>query len=272
MLKNALRSFTLSVAAASTIAVLSPAVVSTPASAADAVCGAYTPPVPFPDKDYLATATPDIKALFATMKTKLETTSTGVTLTLIAHEVKGGYTQDRVYHISELCPGVGGSHPAMATATVVSGSGQLADPGAVAVWRGGLKIKGHQGPPNDKVKIIADLTDPRATSLLGRTINEVYFDNMLMFGQTTGPLKADPDATISIKTEGGTESHACKVVEFTVDNPAKDHGITLEKFYVDATTSYITRHEGFINGTLVEQEDFSKIEPTSSLTPDQFNL
>jgi hypothetical protein len=237
------------------------------------LCGEYVPPFPFPDKDYTESNGPEFKTIYSSLTHDLNVVGSGFTETIIAHEEKDGKVQDRTYHFSYICPSPPGTvdgHPVEARTDIVAGSGYHGQAGSAALWHGGIVVRGHQGGFIKHLQAIISIKDPRATSMIGRTINESVLQSGLLVLKTMGPTKVAPDETITIKGENGTETHPCKVLEQTFDNPSLNHGITTERDYLDASTYFLVRHQGFINGKLVETEDFSKITPTTQLTKADF--
>jgi len=173
------------------------------------------------------------------------------TATITVHETDGKSVQDRVYHYAY-------KKPAFAKIDVVAGPGK----GSGAVWTGGDRVRGHQGGLFSGIKMSVAITDGRATSLRGDTIDKASFQSVADEFKNGRVDPAPADATV----DGAT------VDAVTVGlAPAAPGGVTREVVYLSRTTHLPVRRIGYAGDTLVKQEDFSEVKLDPGLAAADFN-
>jgi outer membrane lipoprotein-sorting protein len=173
------------------------------------------------------------------------------TATITVHETDGKNVQDRVYHYAY-------KKPTFAKIDVVSGPGK----GSGAVWTGGDHVRGHMGGFLSGIKQSIPITDPRATSLRGDTIEKASFQSV---ADDFKNGKIDPvaaDATVDgVATDAVT-------VGLT---PASAAGATREVVYLSRATHLPVRRAAYAGDVPVKQEDFSDVKLNPGLTEGDFN-
>ena len=164
--------------------------------------------------------------------------------TIVAHETTndGKSSQDRTYSYKFV-------KPTAALIEITDGPGK----GGGAAWHGGDRVKGHQGGFLSHVKLIISITDPRATSLRGDTIEVASFgyelDHVL---NTAGTL-----------SEAAGASGA--VVTLTPSSPEKS-GVTKETLTIDNMTHLPVERDQYVGATIVKSEKFSDVKLNPGLT------
>jgi hypothetical protein len=159
----------------------------------------------------------------------------GYTVTIAVHETAGNDVQDRVYRYSY-------KKPHEATIEVLSGPGR----GSGATWTGGDRVSGHQGGLLSAIRLSVPITDARATSLRGDTIDFASFQSIadeLAGGRVepaTGP-----------NSVGGV---ACDDV--TMIPAAPVHGVTRHVVCFARTTHLPLRRTGYAGDAPVKVEEF----------------
>jgi outer membrane lipoprotein-sorting protein len=172
------------------------------------------------------------------------------TATIVTHEIQGTDTQDRTYHYAY-------KKPHFARIDIVAGPGR----GGGAVWTGGDHVVGHQGGFISFVKLSVAITDGRATSLRGDTIDHGSFQSVadeLATGKIEGP--AVP-ATV--------DGAAADIV--TIDlAPAAPGGVSKVAVAFSRTTHLPLRRTSYAGDTQVKQEDFRDVKLNPGLTEADF--
>jgi outer membrane lipoprotein-sorting protein len=173
------------------------------------------------------------------------------TATIATHEILGTQTQDRVYHYAY-------KKPHFAKIDIVSGPGR----GGGAVWSGGDTVKGHQGGFTSFIKLSISITDARATSLRGDTIEHGSFQSVAD-ELTAG--KVEPATTAA--TVDGAPSDLV-----TIDlTPTAAGGVTKVVVAFSRSTHLPVRRTAFAGDTQVKQEDFSDVKLNPGLTEADFS-
>ena len=122
------------------------------------------------------------------------------TLTVHAHEVKGGQTQDRVY-LDWF------KKPHQMKTQILSGPGA----GGGAVWTGGDTVSGHQGGILAFIHLRVGIHDGRATSLRGYTIPDGMLSSQVdkyttikgTLSERGGPdVDGQPTTQVELRTSG----------------------------------------------------------------------
>jgi outer membrane lipoprotein-sorting protein len=173
------------------------------------------------------------------------------TATIATVETNGTDTQSRVYHYAY-------KKPHFAKIDIVSGPGR----GGGAVWTGGDTVKGHQGGFISFVKLNVAITDARATSLRGDTIDHGSFQSV---ADELAAGKVDP-ATAATTVDGVP----CDVVTIDV-TPAAAGGVTKLVVAFARTTHLPVRRTAFAGDVQVKQEDFSAVKVDPGLTEADFS-
>lgn len=174
------------------------------------------------------------------------------TVTLTAHEVSNGDTQDRVYHYWF-------KKPTDAKIEVVSGPGR----GSGAVWTGGDKVSGHQGGLLSHFHLKVGLHDGRAVSLRGYTIPDGLFPNeVAKYGQLKGDLSEKAGPTIN-----GEPTDA---VELKVANPSDNGGVTRMIMYFSKSTHMPVRQTRYEGDQVVADENWTEFKSNVGLTDGDF--
>ena len=174
------------------------------------------------------------------------------TATIAVHETDGNNVQDRVYHYAY-------KKPSFAKIDIVAGPGK----GGGAVWTGGDHVRGHMGGfLISGIKQTIPITDPRATSLRGDTIEKASFQSV---ADDLKNGKVDPavaDATIDgVATDAVTISFV----------PATPGGVTREVVWLSRTTHLPVRRTAYAGDAPVKQEDFREVKLNPGLTEGDFN-
>ena len=173
------------------------------------------------------------------------------TATIATHQISGTNTQDRVYRYAYL-------KPHFAKIDIVSGPGK----GGGAVWSGGDTVKGHQGGFTSFIKLSISISDPRATSLRGDTIDHGSFQSVadeLSIG------KVEPGTTAA--TVDGVPSDLV-AIDLA---PATPGGVTKVVIALSRVTHLPVRRTAFAGDTQVKQEDFSDVKVDPGLTEADFS-
>ncbi|MGH7727206.1 MAG: hypothetical protein ACREM2_00220 [Vulcanimicrobiaceae bacterium] len=173
------------------------------------------------------------------------------TVTIVAHEVLGGRTQDRTYRYDF-------QRPMEAKSTILDGPGK----GSVGVWDGGTTVRGHQGGLLSFVTLEVGVHDPRATDLRGNTIETAAFPVLVTRFPALGPLSEGPGPTI--------DGQATIEASVTVEAPSADHGLTRETLDLSSQTHLPLRHEGYTGTELVQRDDFVDLTINPGLTAADF--
>jgi len=194
-----------------------------------------------------AAARADVPADFATAWAAVD----NYTDTITTHETDGTNVQDRVYHYAY-------KKPHFAKIDIVAGAGR----GGGAVWTGGDTVKGHQGGFTSFVKLNVAITDGRATSLRGDTIDKGSFQNIADELKTGKVEAATEGATIAGVAADGV----------TIDLPAgTPGGVTKQVVYFARTTHLPLRRVTYAGDVVVKQEDFTDIKLNPGLTEADFS-
>jgi outer membrane lipoprotein-sorting protein len=173
------------------------------------------------------------------------------TATIATHETNGKDTQDRVYHYAY-------KKPHFAKIDIIAGPGR----GGGAVWTGGVRVKGHQGGFLSGIKLTVAITDGRATSLRGDTIDRGSFQSI------ADDLKSGKaESVTTIETVDGVP---CDLVSIDL-HPATPDAVSRSLVAFARTTHMPVRRTSFAGDAQVKQEDFSEVKLNAGLTEADFN-
>jgi outer membrane lipoprotein-sorting protein len=173
------------------------------------------------------------------------------TATITTHETNGTSVQDRIYHYAY-------KKPSYAKIDIVSGPGR----GGGAVWTGGDHVRGHQGGFLSGIKMSIPITDGRATSLRGDTMDRASFQSV---ADDLKSGRVDP-----IPVEATVDGVLADAVTIGV-TPAAPGGVSREVVYLSRVTHLPVRRDGYAGETLVKREDFSDVKVDPGLTAADFN-
>ncbi len=150
--------------------------------------------------------------------------------------------------------------PHYAVANIVSGPGA----GGGAAWRGGDKVKGHQGGLLSGIKLVIPIADQRATSLRGDTIDQGTLTFVLQsllstpgtLAETAGPAVAgSPTTAIALDMAKPTDKGETKVV-----------------VYVSNASHLPVKREVYAGQTLVVTEQYSDLKTNVGLKVDDIDI
>jgi hypothetical protein len=172
------------------------------------------------------------------------------TVSITVHETDGKNAQDRVYHYAY-------KKPHFAKIDVVSGPGR----GSGSVWNGSDHVRGHMGGLLSGVKSSISISDPRAVSLRGDTMDQASFQSI-----------ADDFANGKVEapaTSATVDGVAADIV--TIDLAAPANGVTRRVVALSKVTHLPIRRSGYAGDVLVKQEDFSDLSISPGLKESDFN-
>jgi outer membrane lipoprotein-sorting protein len=173
------------------------------------------------------------------------------TATIATHETNGKDTQDRVYRYAY-------KKPHFAKIDIIAGPGR----GGGAVWTGGDRVKGHQGGFLSGIKLTVAITDGRATSLRGDTIDRGSFQSI------ADDLKSGK--VESVTTIESVDGVPCDLVSIDL-RPAAAGAVSRSLVAFARATHLPVRRTSFAGDAQVKQEDFSEVKPNAGLTEADFN-
>ncbi len=180
---------------------------------------------------------------------------TDYTETIVTHEVTndGKSTQDRTYGYKFL-------KPTYAVIDIEDGPGK----GGGAAWHGGDRVKGHQGGLLSGIKLMVAITDPRATSLRGDTLDVASFAYELThFESTPGTLAEGPGPSL-----GGDAT-----TEVTLNaSPPESNGVTKETLDISNATHLPVKRTQYVGSSVVKTEVFSNVKLNPGLTIKDIDL
>jgi len=172
------------------------------------------------------------------------------TCTITSHEVRGADVQDRVYHFSF-------SKPFDTRAEIIGGDGH----GSVGVWRGGDKVRGHQGGILSGIVVNVGLHSRLATTMRGTTFAESNLGSLL------DHLKSLPVAWLDAKTDGKTT-----LVTVTNPNPPADSDAVTKESYFFGPDGWLTSYEEYAGDTLVKRVTYSEMKLNPDLPASTFEI
>jgi hypothetical protein len=175
------------------------------------------------------------------------------TETLTSHEIKDGRTEDRVYHFFF-------AKPSSARSEVVSGPGS----GGVAVWNGGVRVRGHKGGMLSMIKLTLSIDDPRVTDLRGKTIDAAFYPTMIANFESDGKLSEAPGDPV--------DGSPTDEVTFVPNDPSKVRNLTKDVLVISRTTHLPIEHRGYEGTQLVEDEHFTDQKINLGLPPATFEM
>ena len=171
------------------------------------------------------------------------------TVTIAVHETNGSAVQDRVYRYAY-------KKPHDAKIDVVAGPGR----GSGAVWTGGDHVTGHQGGILSAIRLSVPITDARAASLRGDTIDFASFQSVAD-EFTSG--RVEPAAVPS--SVGGV---ACDDVTVVLTAPLR--GVTKHVVCLGRTTHLPLRRTGYAGDAPVKVEEFRDLHLDAGLKTADF--
>ena len=175
-------------------------------------------------------------------------------MTVVVHETDnaGKNVEDRTYQYSFL-------KPTDVKLAILAGSHR----GAGVVWKGGDKVKGHDGGFLSGIKLTLDIHNGRVVSLRGDTIDSGTIPGMLdRFKTIKGEVSEAPGPTL--------DGQATDVVTLKVADPTTDTGITKEQLFLSRTTHLPLRRLRYVGDLLVKSENVTSIKTNVGLTDRDF--
>ncbi|HET7812897.1 MAG TPA: hypothetical protein VFL13_00835 [Candidatus Baltobacteraceae bacterium] len=174
------------------------------------------------------------------------------TVTVRAHEIKDGKTQDRTYLYWF-------KRPNLAKTLISSGDNK----GSGGVWSGGDTVSGHQGGMLSWIHLTVNLHDPRATSLRGYTIPEGLLQNEVdKYREIKGQL--------SERTGPEIDGVPTEQIELTLADPAAYAGVTRMVIYLNRNTHFPVRQIRYAGSESVADETFLDLKTNVGLTNSNF--
>jgi len=174
---------------------------------------------------------------------------------IVVHETTddGKQAQDRTYDYRWM-------RPTFARIEIVEGPGK----GGGAAWRGGDKIRGHQGGLLSGMHMVIDLHDPRAASLRGDNLEVASFEWEIKHFETT-------PGTLSETTGPSINGQATTAVTLLVTAPKDNGNVSKDVLYIAKDNHLPLRREQFVGGALVKTETFKEIKLNNGFKPDDFS-
>jgi outer membrane lipoprotein-sorting protein len=174
---------------------------------------------------------------------------------IVVHETTddGKQTQDRTYDYRWM-------RPTFARIEIVDGPGK----GSGAAWRGGDKIRGHQGGILSGMHMVIDIHDPRAASLRGDNLEVASFAWQIKHYETTpGTLSEAPGPDI--------DGHATTAVTLAVSSPKDNANVSKDVLFIGKDRHLPLRREQYVGSALVKTETFKDIKLDNGFKPDDFS-
>lgn len=174
------------------------------------------------------------------------------TVTVHAHEVKDGQTQDRVYRYWF-------KRPRLAKTQIVSGPGA----GGGGVWKGGDTVSGHQGGLISFIHLNVSIHDSRATSLRGYTIPEGLLQNQVdKYKVIKGNLSERPGPEIA--------GQPTIQVELRITDQSDDPGIDRAILYFSKITHFPLEQVRYGGGKILSLETWTDLRTNTGLKDSDF--
>lgn len=173
------------------------------------------------------------------------------TVTVRAHEVQGGNTQDRTYQFWW-------KRPHQAKTLIVDGDGR----GSGGVWNGGDQVSGHQGGFLSRFHLKVDLHDHRAVSIRGYTIPQ---------GLIMNQVAQYKDIKGKLSEKGGANN--TQEVTLDVANPATsgtEAGVTRMSIFFSKSTHMPVRQIRWAGDKVVTDESWSDLKTNVGLGDGEF--
>lgn len=175
-------------------------------------------------------------------------------MSVVVHETDnaGKNVEDRTYQYSFL-------KPTDVKLAITAGSHR----GAGVVWKGGDKVKGHDGGFLSGIKLTLDIHNGRVVSLRGDTIDSGTIPAMLdRFKTIKGDVTEAPGPAI--------EGQATDEVTLKVADPSSDGGVTKEQLFLSRTSHLPLRRMRYVGEALVKSENVSSFKSNVGLTDADF--
>lgn len=173
------------------------------------------------------------------------------TVTVRAHEIQGGDSQNRTYQFWW-------KRPHQAKTLIVDGDGR----GSGGVWNGGDQVSGHQGGILSRFHLKVDLHDRRAVSLRGYTIPQgLIMNQVAQYREIRGKLSEKAGAN-------GTQE-----VTLDVASPAAsgtEAGVTRMSIFFSKATHMPVRQIRWAGDKVVTDESWSDLKLNTGLGDGDF--
>ena len=165
----------------------------------------------------------------------------------------GKQTQDRTYSYRWM-------RPTFAQIEITDGPGK----GGGAAWRGGDKIRGHQGGLLSGMHMVIDIHDPRAASLRGDNLEVASFEWEIKHYETTpGTLSEAPGPTI--------DGQATTQVTLVVTDPKSNANVSKDVLFIGNDKHLPVRRQQYVGAALVKTETFKDVKLNNGFKPDDFS-
>jgi outer membrane lipoprotein-sorting protein len=174
------------------------------------------------------------------------------TCQIVVHETQGTQVQDRTYDYAF-------KKPHTAKIEITGGPGK----GGGSVWTGGDTVLGHQGGLFHGVKMNVSITDPRATSLRGDTIDSASFASILAVYQSN-------KGTLAETTTDTIQGTPIDTITLTITNPSANKDVSKDVLYISRMTHLPVRRARYEGAVLVKQEDFINVKTNTGLKDSDF--
>jgi outer membrane lipoprotein-sorting protein len=174
------------------------------------------------------------------------------TCQITTHETVAADVQDRVYDFAF-------KKPHTAKIDITGGAGK----GGGSIWHGGDTVVGHQGGLLRGIKLTVSITDPRATSLRGDTIESASFGSILgVYQSGKGILSESTIDTIS--------GSPVDTITLTIANPSANKDVSKDVLFISRVTHLPVRRVRYEGNIVVKQEDFVNIKINPGLKDSDF--
>lgn len=171
---------------------------------------------------------------------------------IVVHETLGTQVQNRTYDYWF-------KKPDLAHIEITAGPGR----GSGSWWHGGDTVVGHQGGLLRGIHMTISLTDPRAVSLRGDTMNTASFGYILGVYQSGIGTESEAD--------GGTiDGTPTDMIALKITNPSAYKDVTRDVLYLSKATHLPVRRMRYEGDTLVKQEDFTNVKLNPGLKDSDF--
>ncbi|MBC5815808.1 MAG: hypothetical protein GIW97_04625 [Candidatus Eremiobacteraeota bacterium] len=173
------------------------------------------------------------------------------TVTVRAHEVLGGDSQNRVYQFWY-------KKPNRAKTLIADGDGR----GSGGVWSGGDKVSGHQGGFLSHIHLTVDLHDRRAVSLRGYTIPQgLIMNQVAQYKEIKGALS---------QHTGPDNTEVVELKPASVATSGTEAGVTNMEMFFNKSTHLPVRQIRYAGDKVVSDESWSDLKTNVGLGDGDF--
>jgi len=173
------------------------------------------------------------------------------TVTVRAHEVQGGDTQNRVYRFWY-------KKPNKAKTLIADGDGR----GSGGVWSGGDKVSGHQGGFLSHIHLTVDLHDRRAVSLRGYTIPQGLIMNQIaQYKEIKGALS---------QHAGQDNTDVVELKPASISTSGTEAGVTKMEVFFNKSSHMPVRQIRYVGDKVITDESWSDLKTNVGLGDGDF--